>query len=252
MATPIQVLRDAFGSSSTAVVAAGSSLMGDVYLGHHVTVYPAVCVETGCIIMDGAVLGRIPIANRSTTLPVRSEFSELLIGAGTIVGCNSVLYTGSRVGNRVMIGDLTSIREGANIGDDVVLGRGVMLLANCKIGARTRIQDQAHIVGNMIVEEDVFIGMGVITTNDNDVYTTRFGATAADLKPPTIRRLAVIGAGATILPGVEIGMGAMVGAGAVITKDVPAWTVVAGVPAHFTRNIPDEWRRQVQASGRGD
>jgi len=125
-----------------------------------------------------------------------------------------------------------------------------MILYNCRIGARSRIQDQAHIVGGMIIEEDVFIGMAVTTTNDNDVYLTRFGLAPTELKPPIIRRFAVVGAGATILPGIEIGEGAVVAAGAVVTHNVPAWTVVAGVPARHVRQIAPELREKIIAHGK--
>jgi len=64
-------------------------------------------------------------------------------------------------------------------------------------------------------------------------------------KAPTVRRWAVIGAGATVLPDVEIGEGAMVAAGAVVTKDVPPWTIVAGVPARHVREIPAGWRERI-------
>lgn len=200
--------------------------------------------------MDGAVLGRVPMANRTVTRVVRSEFAELAIGDGTIIGCNSVIYTGSQIGKRVLINDLTSIREGCVIDDEAVIGRSVMILYNCRIGARSRIQDQAHIVGNMVIEEDVFIGMAVTTTNDNEVYLTRFGLTDAKLQPPIVRRLAVVGAGATILPGVEIGEGAVVAAGAVVTRNVPAWTVVAGVPARHLREVAPALRQQIESRGK--
>jgi acetyltransferase-like isoleucine patch superfamily enzyme len=120
-----------------------------------------------------------------------------------------------------------------------------MALYGCRIGSFSRIQDQVHLVGDMLVEEHVFIGMGAITTNDNDVYLARFGIGTTSQRAPTIRRYALIGAGATVLPNLEIGEGAFVAAGAVVTHDVPAWTVVSGVPARMVRSIPDEWRRQV-------
>jgi acetyltransferase-like isoleucine patch superfamily enzyme len=244
----LEVLRDAFDSSVRYVsIAPSATIANDVYLGNFVTIYPLVHVGSGCVIMDGAVLGRIPIGNRTVTRVVHSEFSEVMIEKETIIGSNAVIYTGTHIGKRAMIGDLSSIREGALIGDDVVIGRGVMLLYNCHVGARSRIQDQAHLVGNMVIEEDVFIGMGVTTTNDNDVYITRFGRVKSVLKGPTLRRFAVVGAGATLLPDVEIGIGALVGAGAVVTKDVPAWTIAAGVPAHYVRDISPEWRAQVEA-----
>ena len=130
------------------------------------------------------------------------------------------------------------LREGCEIGDQVIIGRGVQALYECKIGNRSRIQDQVHLVGNLIIEEDVFIGMGVMTSNDNNVYLARFGLANLDLHGPVIRRFAVIGTGAVLLPGVEIGTGAMVAAGAVVTRDVAPWTVVAGVPAHYLKGYP--------------
>jgi acetyltransferase-like isoleucine patch superfamily enzyme len=230
----------------------GSSIADDaqidegVYLGRHVTVYPRVHLGANTTVMDGAVLGRIPLPNKSTTRPVSNEFRDLVIGPDSIIGCNAVLYTGSELGRNVLVSDLASIREGCHIGDEAVIGRGVMALYNCTIGNASRIQDQAHLVGNIIIEDHVFIGMGVITTNDNDIYLSRFGLVQPDFKGPIIRRLAVIGAGAVIFQGVEIGVGAMVAAGAVVTKDVRAWTVVAGVPARHFRDIPLDWRRRIE------
>lgn len=243
------MLNDATLTQVTAV-SPDSTLAATARLGNFVTIHPKVRVGENCVVMDGAILGRLPMANRTVTRAVPRDYSELFIGDGTIIGCNTVIYTGSRIGNDVLINDLTSIREGCVINDEVVIGRGVMILYNVKIGARSRIQDQAHIVGEMIVEEDVFIGMAVTTTNDNEVYLTRFGLAKAELKPPLIRRFAVVGAGATILPGIEIGEGAVVAAGAVVTHHVPAWTIVAGVPARHLRDIPPALRRQITARGK--
>ncbi len=219
----------------------------DVRIGQNVTIYPKVFIGEHSIILDGAVLGRLPIGNASTTRPVQQEYSDLILGPGCVVGCNSVLYTGSRFGSGVLINDLSSLREGCIVGDNVVIGRGVMALYNCIIGDRTRIQDQAHIVGNILIEEDVFIGMGVITTNDNEVYLSRFNRAHLELKGQIIRRFAVIGAGATILPGITVGKGAMVAAGSVVTRDVPDWTIVGGVPARPMQDIPEDWKTQIEA-----
>jgi acetyltransferase-like isoleucine patch superfamily enzyme len=97
----------------------------------------------------------------------------------------------------------------------------------------------------MVIEEHVFIGMGVITSNDNDVYLSRFGVRGEAQRGPIVRRLAVIGSAATILPNVVIGEGALVGAGAVVTRDVPAWTLVTGVPARSKGPVPDRWKDEV-------
>src|SRR6185503_13994395 len=142
-----------------------------------------------------------------------------------------------------------SLREGCRVSDRAIVGRGTMALYNCSIGPFARIQDQVHLVGDMVVEEHVFLGMVVVTTNDNDVYLTRFGLAAREQRgAPILRRFAAVGAGATILPGVEIGEGALVGAGAVVTRDVAPWTIVAGVPARMMRPVPPEWRERVMDS----
>ena len=229
--------------ASGASVADGVAIGPDCFLGNGVTLYPRVQLGANCTVLDGAVVGRIPISNGTTTRPIQSAFQPVSIGAGSIVGANAVIYTGSEFGERVLIGDLASIREGCRIGDNAIIGRGTMALYNCVVGAFSRIQDQVHLVGDMVIEEHVFLGMGVVTTNDNDVYLTRFGLGAnARFGGPTIRRFAAVGAGATILPQLEIGEGALVGAGSVVTRDVPPWTVVMGVPARVQRTVPDEWR----------
>ena len=229
-----------------AAVAEGARVGPDTFLGNGVTLYPGVQLGEQCVVLDGASIGRIPISNGTTTRPIESAFQRVTIGAQSIVGANAVIYTGTSFGERVLIGDLASFREGCRVSDRAIVGRGTMALYNCSIGPFARIQDQVHLVGDMIVEEHVFLGMGVVTTNDNDVYLTRFGLAAREQRgAPVLRRFAAVGAGATILPGVEIGEGALVGAGAVVTRDVEPWTIVMGVPARVRGPVPEEWRRLI-------
>jgi acetyltransferase-like isoleucine patch superfamily enzyme len=255
--TDFSLIPKALSSLSFVRLPSGSSIAQDVildpdtFIGNNVTLYPGVEVGKGSVLLDGAVVGRIPISNGSTTRPIESSFGRVIVGSGSIIGANCVLYTNIRLGDRVLIGDLASIREDCTIGDGAIVGRGVMMLYNCSVGEFTRVQDQAHLVGDMRIEEHVFIGMQVVTTNDNDVYLRRFGIQQSGrVRGPSIRRFAAVGAGATILPGVEIGEGALVAAGAVVTKDVAPWTIVAGVPARVLREVPDEWRRLVIANSR--
>jgi len=233
------------GASRGPVIAEGAHVGRDCHLGHGAVLYPGVAIGDECIILDCAVLGRIPISNGTTTRPISSGFGRLAIGDGTIIGAGAVIYTAATLGKRVLIGDLASIREGSRVDDGAIIGRGTMLLYDCIVGRFSRIQDQAHLVGNMIVEEHVFIGMGVVATNDSDVYLSRFGINSTPPRGPVVRRLAAVGAGATILPGIEIGEGAFVAAGSVVTHDIEPWTIVMGVPARAVRTVPNEWRTAV-------
>ena len=79
-------------------IAVEAHVGANVHLGNNVTIYPRVRVGDRTVVMDGAVLGRIPLSNRTTTRPIKSTFSDLIIGPESIIGCNSVLYTGSKLG----------------------------------------------------------------------------------------------------------------------------------------------------------
>jgi len=220
------------------------TVLGDnVTIGNNVTIYPKVSIEDGCRILEGAVIGRLPISTGNIALPLTTEYLPVQIGPGCVIGCNSVLYTNVTLGERVLIGDLSAVREGNVLEDLVVIGQCVTVHRDGHIGKRTHVS-YSSVVG-AIIEEDVYIGQGMSGVDDNNVYLSRFGLDEARLQPYTIRRFAVIGPGVTLLPGVEIGEGAFVAAGAVVTKDVPPWTIVAGVPARHFRDIPAEWKEQV-------
>jgi acetyltransferase-like isoleucine patch superfamily enzyme len=102
----------------------------------------------------------------------------------------------------------------------------------------TRIQAGAYITAYTTVEEHVFVAPCVVTTNDN--FMGRTERRLELLRGPTIRRGARVGGGATLCPGVEIGEEAFVGAGAVVTRDVPPRTVVVGSPARVLREVPED------------
>jgi len=217
----------------------------NVIIGNNVTFYPQVIIEDGCRIMDGAVLGRPPLSTGNTNRKAEAKYAPTRMGAGSIIGCNSVLYTGVTLKNKVLINDVSVVREGSVLEDNVVLARAVMVNYDTYIGKRTRVMDLTELPGSMVIEEDVFISTGVSIANDNNVYLSRFGLVDLQIKGPTIRRLSVIGTNVTLLPGVEIGEGAFVASGAVVTRDVPAWTIVSGVPAKHFRDIPEDWKNKV-------
>jgi acetyltransferase-like isoleucine patch superfamily enzyme len=227
------------------VLAEGTKLGDNVTIGNNVTLHAGVSVGDGCTLFDGATIGRAPLATATMTRKIQTGPGVTSIGRTSIIGANAVVYSDVSIGERVLIGDLASIREGCSVGDDAVVGRGVMLMYDVTVGARTRIIDGAILTGGMTLEEDVFIGPGVLTVNDNDVYLKRFGLKSFSVKGPIVRRFAVVGTGANIAAGVEIGVGAIVAPQAMVTHDVAPWTVVAGVPAKLLRAVDESDRRKL-------
>ncbi|HEY6068693.1 MAG TPA: acyltransferase [Gaiellaceae bacterium] len=200
-------------------------------------VYPGTVLGEGCRILDGAVVGKQPsLSPRSTAS--REPQPPLELGAGTIVSTGAIVFAGTRIGERVIIGDQACVRERCEIGDDVVVGRGSLVENDTTIGADTKIQAMAYITAYSILEEHVFVAPCVQTTNDNLMGRTEKRHELR--KGPTIRRGARVGGGAVLCPGVEIGEDAFVGAGAVVVKDVPPRVVVVGNPARILRDVPPE------------
>src|SRR5262249_15226975 len=143
---------------------------------------------------------------------------------------HSVVYYDVRIGSNTLIGDGVSIREQVDIGNFCVIGRQVTINYNSKIGDHTKIMDLSHITGNTVVGNNVFISMGVMTANDNSIAHSREYANK-EINGPCIGDDTTIGLGALLLPNITINKGALVAAGAVVTKNVPENAVVMGVPA---------------------
>jgi acetyltransferase-like isoleucine patch superfamily enzyme len=146
------------------------------------------------------------------------------------------VLAGAVIAAGCVIGDQAHVRERATIGAGSMVGRGVSVDNDVRIGARVRMQTNAYITAWSVVEDDVFIAPGVITTNDP---TAGRRAPGQELRGPTLRRACRIGAGAVLLPGIEVGEEAFVAAGAVVTTDVPPRAVVRGVPARVVREVAE-------------
>jgi acetyltransferase-like isoleucine patch superfamily enzyme len=200
-------------------------------------VYPGTVLGTGVKVLEHAVVGKQPsLSPRSTAK--REPLEPAVIGDGTIVSTGAVVFAGARIGERVILGDQSCVRERVVVGDDVVIGRGSLVENDTTIGALSRIQAEAYITAYSTLEEQVFIAPRVVTTNDN--FMGRTERRRELMKGPTIRRGARIGGGAILLPGVEIGEDAFVGAGAVVAKDVEPRMLVVGNPARVLRHVPED------------
>jgi len=206
-------------------------------------VHPTAVVHPGTVLGDGvkvlehAVVGKQPALSPRSTAK-REPLAPAEVGDGTIVSAGAIVFAGTRIGARVILGDQSCVRERCEIGDDVVVGRGSLVENDTTIGALTKIQADAYITAYSTLEDNVFIAPCVVTTNDNFMGRTerRHGL----VKGPTIRRGARVGGGAVLCPGIEVGEDAFVGAGAVVTKDVPARKLVVGNPARVIRDVPED------------
>lgn len=200
-------------------------------------VYPGTVLGEDVVIGDNAVVGKHPTLGARSTAKVE-DLPPLVIGDGSRVLAGAVVFAGSRLGRGVIVGDQACVRERCKLGDGVVVGRGSVIENDTAVGARTRIQANAYVTAYSTLEDDVFIAPGVVTTNDNLMGRTE--ERRERMRGPTIRRGARVGGGAVLLPGVEIGEEAFVGAGAVVLRDVPARAVVVGNPARRIRSVPDD------------
>ena len=201
------------------------------------TVYPGTVLGEGVKVLEGAVVGKQPTLSPRSTAK-REPLPPAELGDGTIVSTGAIVFAGTHVGARVILGDQSCVRERVRVGDDVVLGRGSLIENDTTVGARTKIQAGAYITAYSTLEEDVFIAPCVVTTNDN--FMGRTERRHDLIEGPTIRRGARIGGGAILCPAVEIGEEAFVGAGAVVTKDVPPRMLVVGNPARVLRAVNDD------------
>jgi acetyltransferase-like isoleucine patch superfamily enzyme len=208
----------------------------DVEIGANVVVHQGVAIGAGVRIQDGAIVGKPVVLSRTSSGRI-GEAQATVLGDGVTVAAQAVVVAGAAIGEGAFIGDQAHVRERARIGRDAAVGRGSAVDNDVVIGERVRIQTGCYLTAFSAVEDDVFVGPGVFTYNDN---TMGRHAKGIALSGAVLRRASRIGGGARILPGVEVGEEAFVAAGSVVTRNVPARTLVMGVPARRIRDVTDE------------
>jgi len=179
------------------------------------------------IIDDGVILGYPPS---------RGNQLVLTIGPNAHIREGSIIYGGSRIGCNLETGHHVVIREENDIGDNFRIWNGSIIDYGCTIGNHVKIHSKVYVAQFSVIEDDVFLAPGV--TLANDVHPGCPDALQC-MRGPYINKGAQIGINCTILPRVIIGEHSVVGAGSVVTRDIPAGVVCYGNPAQIICEIGD-------------
>ncbi len=171
--------------------------------------------------------GRWPVATAANrrTIAEAGQLAPPRAGRGTVVGAFCTVYAGVAIGRECQVGDGAVIREGTTIGDRCVIGTNVDLQYDVTLADEVKILNGAHIAGGTVIGAGSFIGPGVWTANDRRIDMQDY-QDRGTRQAPVIGSKVFVGAHATILPGVTIGDGATIAAGAVVVRDVPAGTTI--------------------------
>jgi acetyltransferase-like isoleucine patch superfamily enzyme len=192
-------------------------------------IYPGVELCRGCSIGDYAVIGEPPRGKKEGELPT-------VIGESSIIRSHTVIYAGNRIGARFQTGHGALIREENEIGEDVSIGSHSVIEHHVRIGNGVRIHSQVFVPEYTVLEDGCWVGPCVTVTNALHPLCPKVKEC---MKGPTVRRGAKIGAGAVLLPDVEIGDMALIGAGAVVVANVPPGAVMVGNPARQVKHVSE-------------
>jgi len=220
------------------VVEENVSIGPNTIIGHNVVIKEGTRIGANCVIADNTVLGKSPMKARRSAVTEIGDLPPLEIEDNVMIGAGCVIYRGARLEEGVFVGDLATIRENVIIGKGTIIGRGVAVENKTKIGKWCKIETNAYITAMSVIEDHCFVAPMVTFTNDNYLGRTKerfkyFGG-------PVLKKGARVGANAILLPRVVVGEDALVGAGAVVTKDVPPRKVIVGIPAKVLKDVPPE------------
>ena len=193
-------------------------------------------IGDSCFIDSDALIGY----PHNTELNLLEENSDKIEGCE--IGNDSIIrpgaiYSTAKVGNKTRTGHNFLIRENTIIGDGCLIGTNVVVDNNCSIGDNCSFQTGAYIPTGTKIGNRVFLGPNASLTNDKTPLRTEYNP-----EPITIADDVTIGSNATLMPGISVGEGAFVAGGAVVTKDVPAWSLAKGCPAVFSE-LPESLKK---------
>jgi len=190
-------------------------------------IYPGVVWAGDFLLGPFSIVGLTPRGRQLGDRPT-------VIGDGATINSHTVIYSGNTIGRNFRTGHGVLIREDNQIGDDVSIGSGSNVEHHVRIGNGVRLHSNVFVPELSVLEDLCWLGPNVVLTNAKYPGSP---TTKQELVGCYIEKGAKIGANSTVLPGIRIGAYALVGAGAVITCDVPAGSVVVGNPARVVKNV---------------
>ena len=212
-----------------------------VTIGHNVVIYGDTRFGDNVMIMDNCVIGKQPHPPfREHEVFKIEEMPPAKFGSNIVLGTGGIIYAGSEIGDYLYTADDVIIRERCSIGPHVSIGKKAIVEHHVNLGEGTKIQSYGLVGEGMKVGKHVFVGPFFNGTSDK--FMDRIEERV--FEPPIIKDYARLGGHTVLLAGKTIGTDAAVGAGAVITKDVPDYSVVTGVPARVLKEIPVEQRHE--------
>ncbi len=207
-------------------------------IGNNVIIHDDTIIGDNVRIDDNTVIGKLPMKAANSAVTKEQELPPCEIGDDCIIGTSVVIYRGCKIGKKVLVADLSTIRENVEVGDFTIVGRGVAIENFCKIGKKCKLETNVYVTAYSNVGDYCFLAPGVVTSNDN--YMGRTEKRFKEYGGVTIKKGGRIGAGAVILPSKTVNEDTEIAAGAVLTKDTEPRKIYAGVPAKYFRDVPEE------------
>lgn len=213
--------------------------MPDAVIGENVVIEDGVFIDHHCIIRDNVTIKRDSRIGAGCILgEYLSDFYEdlvnkthpLVIGEHSLIRSNTIIYGDNELGDYLQTGHRVTIREKSRIGHHVRIGTLSDIQGFCEIGNYVNMHSNVHVGQATVIEDYVWLFPYVIITNDPTPPSNQFAGV-------TIKRFAVIATGSVIVPGVTVGEDALIGAGAVVTRDVGKEEIVVGNPARSRGSV---------------
>ena len=207
-------------------------------IGHNVVIHDDTIIGDNVRIDDNTVIGKKLMKAANSAVTKEQQLAPAVIGNNCLIGACVVIYRGAEIGEKVLIADQAAVQFKTKIGDYTIIGRGVLIESSCEIGYKVKIESNTYITAYSKIGDRCFIAPCVATSNDN--FAGRSEERFKHFKGLTMEKGSRIGVHATICPGKTIKEDAFVAAGSLVTKDIPARKIYAGVPAKEFGDVAEE------------